>query len=82
MRRSLSSDDSPSYVVQVWLRYPGGADLALREEEFDRRSPGLARVMDAARAAGSAVTITVLGEELVGDLRVSRITGMPVQAPR
>jgi hypothetical protein len=82
VRRSLSSDDAPSYVVQVWLRYPGGADLAFREEEFDHRSPGLAQVLDAARASATPVTITVLGEELVGDLRVSRITGMPVQAPR
>lgn len=82
VRRSLSSDDDPSYVVQVWIRYPGGADLALREEEFEHRSPGLVRVLDAARAAGTPVTITVLGEELADDLRVSRITGMPVQAPR
>lgn len=82
VRRSLSPDDSPSYVVQVWLRYPGGADLALREEELDHRSPGLARTLDAARASGTTITITVLGEELAGDLRVSRITGMPVQAPR
>ncbi len=83
VKRSLSSEEDPSFIVQVWLRYYGGADLILREEELDARSKGLLQVTDAARMTGVPIHVVVIGDsDCKEQLNRSRITGMPLQAPR
>lgn len=82
VRRSLALGEEPSYVVQAWIRDASGADLVLREERFSPDSPQLAQARDVARLLEIPLGLVVLGDAEGIPLNVSRITGMPMQAPK
>lgn len=82
VRRSLSHGALPEYVLQVWMRDAAGADLLLRDELLRPESPRLRELREVARMLGADLGVTVMGEDEGPDFRVSRITGMPLQAPR